>query len=51
MMALDLLVLLIAGILACAGIRSVALILFTFSMMLAVVWFLHHVTTHLAIQL
>lgn len=50
MMALDFLVLLLAGILACAGIRSVALVLFTFSMIFALVWFLHHVTTHLALQ-
>ncbi len=51
MMALIFLLLLLSVILAWAGVRKPALACFVITFVLAVIWFLHHVTSSLAIQL
>ncbi|VVC75635.1 hypothetical protein AQUSIP_09250 [Aquicella siphonis] len=51
MMVLLFLILLAAVITAWTGYRQAALNLFTVNMVLAVVWFLHHVSSQLTIQL
>ncbi len=51
MMALLFLLLLFAVLLAWSGVRRPAIYCFVIVLLLAVAWFAHHVTSHLAIQI
>jgi hypothetical protein len=51
MMALLFIILFIATLLAWYGHRSYAQYTYVISLVLSVIWFLHHVTSSLAIQL
>lgn len=51
MMALIFLILLISVILAWVGLRKAAIYCFAISMILAILWFIHHVTSSLGLQL
>lgn len=51
MMALIFLILLVAVLMAWTGHRSPALYCFAFTMVLAVIWLFHHITSSLALQL
>lgn len=51
MMALIFLILLISILLAWMGARKAAIGCFVIMMLLAILWFLHHVTSSLSIQI
>lgn len=51
MMAVIFILLLIATVLAWIGFRQAAIVWFALSMLLSIIWFIHHITEHLAIQL
>jgi hypothetical protein len=51
MMAVIFFILLLAVLLAWIGRRQISIYIFILSMGLSIIWFLHHITSHLALQL